>query len=109
MESFVISRNSKTIVFDPLAPEFAEDPYKTYDIMRELDEPFYYSDIDTWMLTKINDVESVALNKTMVRGLHDRLTKEELLDQQRKMNWHEIPLSKNSDTKNLNTTTCLSG
>jgi len=91
MESFVISRNSKAMVFDPLAPEFAEDPYKTYDIMRELDEPFYYSDIDTWMLTKINDVESVALNKTMVRGLHDRLTKEELHEQQRKMNWHDMP------------------
>ena len=80
-----------TFKFDPLSLEFSKDPYKYYDIMRRLDEPYYYEDIDTWMLTKIDDVQKVAINPKMVRGLHDIISKDKLLEQQKKMNWHEMP------------------
>ena len=80
-----------TFKFDPLSLEFSKDPYKYYDIMRQLDEPYYYEDIDTWMLTKIDDVQKVAINPKMVRGLHDIISKDKLLEQQKKMNWHEMP------------------
>ena len=78
-------------IFDPLSLEFSKNPYQFYDIMRQLDEPYYYEEIDTWMLTKIDDVQKVAINPKMVRGQHEILSKNELLEQQKKMNWHEMP------------------
>ena len=84
-------KTANNIKFDPLSKDFAQDPHKFYTQLREQNIPYYYEDIDTWMLTKIQDVEDVALDKTMVRGLHDKLTKDELLEQQHKMNWHNMP------------------
>ena len=83
--------SSDQLSFDPLSQAFAADPYPTYAALRECAHPYYYEDVDTWMLTKMADVESVALDKTMLRGNDDVLTDAERKAQQRKMNWHDMP------------------
>lgn len=77
--------------FDPLSDSFARDPYAVYDQLRALPEPFYYADVDSWMLTKVSDVEAVALNKTMLRSRDHLLSEAERKAEQRKMNWHDMP------------------
>ena len=77
--------------FDPLCDEFAENPYVTYAQMRDQPHPYFYEDIDTWMLTKMADVEAVALDKTMLRRNDELLSEAERKAQQRKMNWHDMP------------------
>ncbi len=77
--------------FDPLSESFARDPYAAYAQLRDLPEPFFYSAVDSWMLTKASDVEAVALNKTMLRSRDHLLSEAERKDAQRKMNWHDMP------------------
>lgn len=80
-----------TTTFDPLSESFARDPYAAYAQLRDMAEPYFYADVDSWMLTKATDVEAVALNKTMFRSLDHLLTEAERKDAQRKMNWHDMP------------------
>ncbi len=87
--------------FNPLGEEFARDPYPTYAAMRAMNAPFYYADVDTWMLTKMSDVERVVLDKSMVRQHDDLLSDEEKLAQQRKMNWHAMPFHERFVQTNL--------
>lgn len=77
--------------FDPLTADFAQDPYPAYAALRAHDGPFYYADIDTWMLARFADVEAVALGKSMLRSLDELQTETERRDAQRKMNWHDMP------------------
>ncbi len=77
--------------FDPLSDNFARDPHTAYAMLRDLPEPYYYRDVDSWMLTKASDVEAVALNKTMLRNRDHLLSEAERKDAQRKMNWHDMP------------------
>lgn len=79
------------IPFDPLSDSFARDPYAAYAKLRDLSEPYYYADVDSWMLTKASDVEAVALNKTMLRSRDHLISEEERKAEQRKMNWHDMP------------------
>ncbi|PVA07528.1 cytochrome P450 [Thalassorhabdomicrobium marinisediminis] len=77
--------------FDPLSARFAQDPHAVYAELRALDAPYYYEDVDTWMLTKAAEVEAVALNKTMVRNRDHLLSEAERKAEQRKLNWHDMP------------------
>lgn len=79
------------IPFDPLSDSFARDPYTAYAKLRDLSEPYYYADVDSWMLTKATDVEAVALNKTMLRSQDHLISEAERKAEQRKMNWHDMP------------------
>lgn len=85
------NQSNSTVSFEPLSGKFSADPYPTYAALRELDHPYYYEDVDTWMLTKMADVEAVALNKTMVRSNEELLNEDERRERQRKMNWHDMP------------------
>lgn len=76
---------------DPHSESFARDPHQTYTALRNLDTPFYWGEVDSWMLTKAADVEAVALNKTMLRSVDHLLSEAERKDAQRKMNWHDMP------------------
>lgn len=80
-----------TFVFDPLSEAFADNPYPIYAALRAQEHPYHYQDVDTWMLTKMADVEAVALDKTMLRRHDEILTEEERKVQQRKMNWQDMP------------------
>ncbi len=77
--------------FDPLSESFAENPYPAYAALRALPEPFYYAPEDTWLLSKVADVEAAALDKTMLRTLDEMLDEDARKAQQRKMNWHDMP------------------
>ncbi|MBO9403233.1 cytochrome P450 [Shimia sp. R9_3] len=80
-----------TVLLDPHGAEFAADPYSTYAALRALDGPYYYEEIDTWMLTRMADVEAVALNKTMLRNNEAFISEEARLAQQRAINFHDMP------------------
>lgn len=81
----------QNIPFDPLSASFAANPYPIYDQLRALPEPYYYAEIDTYLLTKMEDVEAVALNPTMVRSRDHLISAEERAADQRAMNWHDMP------------------
>ena len=80
-----------SVLLDPHGAAFAQNPYPTYAAMRALDEPYYYEAIDTWMLTKIADVEAVALNKTMLRNNEAYISDVDRIAQQRAINFHDMP------------------
>ncbi|WP_299936625.1 cytochrome P450 [uncultured Pelagimonas sp.] len=80
-----------TFVFDPLSAAFADDPYAIYRTMRQMDAPYFYEDVDSWMLTKMTDVEAVASDRAMVRSLDDVMSEDERKEAQRKINWHDMP------------------
>ena len=83
--------DGRSFVLDPFSDSFAADPYKVYAEMRALRRPYYYENIDTWMLPNIADVERVALDPTMLRNNDDELTQDQRQDQQRQRNWHDMP------------------
>lgn len=82
---------SKQITFDPLSADFAADPYAVYAGLRQLETPYFYKDVDSWMLTRMADVEAVASDRAMVRSLDDQLSEAERKAAQRKINWHDMP------------------
>mmetsp|Transcript_29705 Transcript_29705/g.58946 ORF Transcript_29705/g.58946 Transcript_29705/m.58946 type:complete len:419 (-) Transcript_29705:1600-2856(-) len=77
--------------FDPHSAEFAADPYTTYAAMRAIDMPYYWEEADTWMLTKMADVEAVALNKNMLRNNEAFVSEIDRKEQQRAINFHDMP------------------
>lgn len=83
--------NLNTLQFEPLSADFAQDPYPAYKEMRELAQPYYYEAEDTWMLTRFADVQSVVLDKTMLRVVDENLSKEERYERKKRMNMHDMP------------------
>ncbi len=79
------------IALDPHSAAFAADPYAVYAAMRAMDTPYYWEEADTWMLTKMADVEAVALNKTMLRNNEAFITEADRKAQQRAINFHDMP------------------
>jgi len=79
------------IQFDPLSADFAQDPYPVYAAMRDSGRAVYYAGEDTWMLTRIADVEAVALDKTMLRVIDDRLGDAERRALKVKAGMHDMP------------------
>ena len=80
-----------TLSFEPLSQAFAQDPYPTYAALRALDGPFYYADQDTWMLSRIADVEAVASDPFMLRSVDHLIDEEERYALKKKMNKHDMP------------------
>ncbi|MBE1292845.1 MAG: cytochrome P450 [Shimia sp.] len=78
-------------VLDPHSAAFAANPYDVYAAMRAMDAPYYWEEADTWMLTKMADVEAVALNKTMLRNNEAFITEADRKAQQRAINFHDMP------------------
>ncbi|MEM1237633.1 MAG: cytochrome P450 [Pseudomonadota bacterium] len=76
--------------FDPQSAGFAEDPYAVYDTMRG-GGPFYYADVETWMLSRAADIEQVARDPAMVRTRDHLIGEEERRAEQRKIGWHDMP------------------
>ena len=79
------------IRFDPLSPDFAQDPYTTYAALREEAEPYYYVNHNMWLLSRYDDVSTIATSPTMVRSLVGFSPPEEIAELQRKSNWHDMP------------------
>jgi len=77
--------------FEPLASDFANDPYKTYQSLREQHKPYYYAEQDMWLLSRYDDVSAIALNPHAVRSLEGVVPAEELAARQKAANWHDMP------------------
>ena len=78
------------IVFDPLSPDFARDPYPTYAALRE-HGPWYWEDGGMWLLSRFEDVTAAAVNPKLVRTTDELMPPEEIADAQRRANWHDMP------------------
>ena len=77
--------------FDPLSESFAQNPYAAYAKLREIEQPTYYEDMNVWLLSRFEDVEKAALNPNFVRSLDAFLTPDEIAEERRKANWHDMP------------------
>jgi len=79
------------MIFDPLSESFAQDPYAVYAELRKQQQPFYYDGVDGWILSRFADVEKVALNPIFVRSLSAFMAEEQIAEERRKANWHDMP------------------
>lgn len=78
-------------VFDPQSAAFARDPYPTYAALREHAEPWYFEGYDIWLLSRYADVQAAAVNPRLIRSLDGIATAEEIAEQTRRDNWHDMP------------------
>ncbi|MFK8052923.1 MAG: cytochrome P450 [Woeseiaceae bacterium] len=77
--------------FDPLSERFSDNPYRAYAALRKLEQPFYYADMDVWLLSRYEDIERVALDRTFVRSLDAFLPQHQVDQHRRRVNWHDMP------------------
>ncbi len=78
-------------VFDPLSADFARDPYPTYAALRDHGKPWYFAAYDVWLLSRYEDVQAAAVNPRLIRSLDGIATPEEIAEQTRRDNWHDMP------------------
>lgn len=78
-------------VFDPLSPAFAADPYPFYAALRERPGLTYFEDFDIWLAARFEDVQTIVMGETMVRSMDHIATAEEIAEQKRAQNWHDMP------------------
>lgn len=77
--------------FDPQSRSFAQNPYDTYAALRSSIEPGYYEGIGGWLLSRYEDVDKAARNPGLVRSLEAFMGAEDIAEEKRKMNWHDMP------------------
>ena len=82
---------AQSVEFDPQSQSFAQNPYDTYAALRSMDEPCFYDGIDGWLLSRYQDVEQAARNAKLVRSLEAFMPAEEVAEERRKANWHDMP------------------
>lgn len=70
---------------------FSANPYRVYDKLRQLGTPYYYADMDAWLLSIYADVDEAARNGSLVRSLEAFLPAEAVAVEKRKRNWHDMP------------------
>ncbi|MEP0233275.1 cytochrome P450 [Roseibium sp.] len=79
------------LAFDPLSPAFARNPYPFYAALRETPGLTYFEDFDIWLAARFEDVGEIALHPAMVRSLEGLVSPEEIAEQKRAGNWHDMP------------------
>lgn len=77
--------------FNPLSPSFAANPYASYSEVREQQAPVYYESAGVWLLSRYDDVEAAARDARFVRSYEPWLSAEEIKNNQRAANWHDMP------------------
>ena len=82
-------------MFEPMSEAFADNPYQFYARLRELDEPYFYEDINVYLLSKYPDVDGAARNPKLVRSQDLFLDQDDVKAQQRARNWHDMPNHEN--------------
>ena len=79
------------IMFQPLTPAFASNPYEVYARLRALKAPYYFEDMNVHLLSRYKDVEAVARQGGMVRSLAAVMPEEFVLQEQKLANFHDMP------------------
>lgn len=77
--------------FAPLSADFARNPYPAYAALRAQKTPVYFKDFDMWLVTRFADVSAIVMDKTMVRSPSAFMPAEDIADEQRRANWHDMP------------------
>lgn len=77
--------------FQPLSPDFAQDPYRQYAELRAIPGLTYFEDFDIWLASRFEDVSQIVLDARMVRTMDHIASREEIEAQQRAANWHDMP------------------
>ena len=72
-------------------PRLSHNPYQFYARLRELDEPYFYEDINVYLLSKYPDVDGAARNPKLVRSEDLFLDQDDVKAHQRARNWHDMP------------------
>jgi cytochrome P450 len=77
--------------FDPLSASFARDPYAVYHRLRDQEKLHYFEHQDMYLLSRYEDVATVATSPYAVRSLAGIASPEEIARLQRQANWHNMP------------------
>jgi cytochrome P450 len=77
--------------FIPLSDDFAADPYPSYAALRAQEGLKYYPDFDVWLVSRFAEVQSIAMDKRMVRSLDGLMPPDAIAAQKRAGNWHDMP------------------
>ena len=77
--------------FDPQSESFAQNPYAAYSVLRSKDEPYFYEGVGGWLLSRNVDVEKAARDSRLVRSLEAFMCVEDIAEEKRKSNWHDMP------------------
>ncbi len=79
------------ILFDPLSAEFAQDPYRIYRQLRQRDQPYFYAAQNMWLLSRYDDISTIATSPHAVRSLVGIRSPAEIAAWQKQANWHDMP------------------
>ncbi len=82
---------STDLSFAPLSEDFAQNPYPFYAALRARDGLTYYEDFDVWLASRFDDVMEIVMHDKMVRSMEHIATPEEIGEQKRAGNWHDMP------------------
>lgn len=82
---------STHLSFDPLSDAFAQDPHPFYASLRAQPGLTYFEDFDVWLAARFEDVSEIVMHDKMVRSMEHVATREEIEDQKRAGNWHDMP------------------
>ncbi len=80
-----------SLIFDPLSPAFARDPYAVYAQLRERGEPYWFEDHSMVLLSRYEDVAAIATNPAMLRSLAGIESEHDAKKRQQQANWHDMP------------------
>ncbi len=79
------------MLFDPLSPDFARDPYAAYDALRAQGAPVWDAGLGLWLLPRFEWVAAAALDKRLVRSLNGVFSADDIAAQAKAANWHDMP------------------
>lgn len=77
--------------FDPLGADFTCDPYPAYARLRAQEAPYYFAPFDIWLFSRFADVQAAALNPLSLRSLDHLMSADEMAEDRRAQNWHDMP------------------
>ncbi|MCV0427412.1 MAG: cytochrome P450 [Roseibium sp.] len=82
---------STSLSFAPLSEAFAQDPHPFYAALRAKDGLTYFEDFDIWLASRFDDVSAIVMHERMVRSMEHVASLEEIAEQKRTGNWHDMP------------------
>lgn len=77
--------------FDPLSNAFSQNPYLAYARLREAGSFVWYEPHSMYLVSRFDDVSALVKDRSMTRTLDGFQTPEEIAEQKRKDNWHDMP------------------